>query len=147
MAIIVAYIVVVLLGLLIFRLTTQEGHLRSFLLPIALLQLVGSLAIPVLLGFVVAFGQLNIVDIYVELDRNGVIDQGRLRQIRGDHFVDEQSLPGYLGRGFDTVVFIGFGISVFCFATGIGLLGIWWRLGQSETTVRHFSKLVPISED
>jgi hypothetical protein len=125
-------VVVVIFMLLFVCLTTQKSLVKSLLLLVAMLHVVASLTIPVLMQFAVGFGKLNIVDTYVELDQRGVIDHAKLREVRGGRFAENWALPDNLGDHFDAAEYIAIGVSAFCFASGIGLLAIWWRLRKQD---------------
>lgn len=64
-----------------------------------------------------------------------MIDHAKLQEVRDGYFVGEWKLADDLGgHHFDTVVPIGLGVSVFDFATGIGLLGILWQFRKQNST-------------
>lgn len=110
--------------------TTIVG--RRALLAIALTQLVMSLVIPVASSFALAFGKLYLLDTYVELTQNGVINKERLGQVRGGHFTEYWQLPDDLGDHFDRVRDIGLAMSVLLMAFSAAIMVIWWLQRRQE---------------
>ena len=52
-------------------------------------------------------------------------------------------MPDDLGDHFDAAEYIAIGVSAFCFASGIGLLAIWWRLRKQNLEERNGETTVP----